>query len=95
MVWPQISAWELTLKFAPFVLCQALIQIKLATGSLRQVLFGTDWPLFTPILSLREWVDGIKTLTMPPPLQMMGMKDFTEQDKALILGENAVRLLGL
>ena len=90
-----ISAWELTFKYAPFALCQALTQIKLATGSLRQVLFGTDWPLFTPILTLKEWVEGIKALSMPPPLQMMGLKDFTEEDRALILGQNATRILGL
>jgi predicted TIM-barrel fold metal-dependent hydrolase len=92
-VYVDISAWELTFKVAPFVLCQALTQIKAATGSLQQVLFGTDWPLFTSTLSLKDWVEGIKTLTMPPPLQMMGMKDFTDKDKTLILGENAARVL--
>jgi hypothetical protein len=32
---------------------------------------------------------------MPPPLQMMGLKDFTEEDKRLILGENAARIFKL
>jgi predicted TIM-barrel fold metal-dependent hydrolase len=82
------------MKNAPFVLCQALTQIKLGTGSLRQVLFGTDWPLFTPVFSLKEWVEAIKGLEMPPPLQMMGLPDFTEEDKRLILGQNAVEALG-
>lgn len=94
-VFVDISAWEPTYKVAPFVLCQTLAQIKAATGSLRQVLFGTDWPLFTPVLSLKEWVEGIQTLEMPPPLQMMGLKDFTEKDKQQILGGNAARLFGL
>ena len=89
-----ISAWEPVMKSAPFVLCQALTQIKLGTGSLRQVLFGTDWPLFTPVFSLKEWVEAIKGLEMPPPLQMMGLPDFTEEDKRLILGQNAVEALG-
>ena len=44
---------------------------------------------------LKEWVEGIKTLSMPPPLQMMGLKDLTERDRAMILGENAARVLGL
>ncbi len=94
-VFVDISAWEPILKAAPFALCQALTQIKMATGGLRQVLFGSDWPLFTPVLSLKEWVDGIKALEMPPPLQMMGLQDFTEEDKRLILGENAAGILGL
>jgi len=94
-VYVDISAWEPILKAAPFVLCQALTQIKMGTGNLGQVLFGTDWPLFTPIMSLKEWVEGIRSLEMPAPLQMMGLKDFTEEDKRMILGENAARLLGL
>jgi predicted TIM-barrel fold metal-dependent hydrolase len=94
-VYVDISAWEPTFKVAAFVLCQALTQIKAASGSLRQVLFGTDWPLFTSILSLKDWVEGIRTLTMPPPLQMMGFKDFTDKDKEMILGGNAARLLHL
>lgn len=89
-----ISAWEPVLKNAPFVLCQALTQIKLGTGSLRQVLFGSDWPLFVPVLSLKEWVEAIKGLDMPPPLQMMGLPEFTEEDKRLILGQNAVEAFG-
>lgn len=92
-VYVDISGWEATLKFAPFVLCQTLTKIKMATGGMHKVLFGSDWPLFTPVLSLKEWVDGIKGLAMPQPLQMMGLKDFTEQDRHSILGENAARVL--
>lgn len=94
-VYVDISAWEPTFKVAPFVLYQALVQIKAATGSLRQVLFGTDWPLFTPILSLEDWVAGIRELALPPPMQLMGMKEFSEKDKRMILGENAAGILGL
>lgn len=94
-VYVDLSAWEPVVVAAPVALCQALAQIKMATGSLRQVLFGSDWPLFTPMLSLKNWVEAIRTLEMPPPLQMMGLQDFTEEDKRLILGENAARVLGL
>lgn len=94
-VYVDMSAWEPVVKAAPIALCQALTQIKMATGSLRQVLFGTDWPLFTPIMSLREWVEAIRTLEMPAPLQMMGLKDFTDEDRSLILGENAAHVLGV
>ncbi len=94
-IYVDISAWQTVMKAAPFVLCQALTQIKMSTGSMRQVLFGTDWPLFTPLLSQKQWVEAIQTLEMPQPLQMMGLKDFTEEDKRLLLGESAARVLGL
>jgi len=60
-----------------------------------KILFGTDWPLFTPILSLKKWVRGIKKMKVPPPLQLMGLPEFTEDEKNKILGENARKLLGL
>lgn len=94
-IYVDISAWEPMLKAAPVALCQALAQIKIGAGSLRQVLFGSDWPLFTPIMSLKEWVEGIQNLEMPAPLQMMGLKDFTDEDKRLLLGDNAAAVLGL
>lgn len=55
-----------------------------------------DWPLFTPMISLKEWVEGIKELKLPPPMKML-FPEFksTEEDKNKILGENAKKLLGL
>ncbi len=94
-VYVDISAWEPVLKHAPFVLCQALSQIKVGAGGMHRVLFGSDWPLFTPILKLKQWVEGVRDLTMPPPLQMMGLKDFTDKDKKQILGLNALKFLDL
>ncbi|MBI5116626.1 amidohydrolase [Candidatus Poribacteria bacterium] len=94
-VYVDISAWEPSVKFAPFVLCQTLTKIKMSCGGLHKVLFGSDWPLFTPVFPLKEWVEAIRNLTMPPPLQMMGLQDFTENDKEMILGGNAARVLGV
>ncbi|GAB4342825.1 MAG: hypothetical protein Kow0099_20730 [Candidatus Abyssubacteria bacterium] len=94
-VYVDISAWQPSFKFAPFVLCQALTKIKMATGDMRKVLFGTDWPLFTPVLSLKEWADGIKGISMPAPLQMMGLKDFTSRDRQMIMGDSAARILSI
>jgi len=93
-VYLDISAWEPTLKMAPFLFYQTLIQAKLSCG-INKILFGTDWPLFTPILSLKKWVAGIKKMKLPPPLQLMGLPEFSEEEKNKILGKNAAKLLGL
>jgi hypothetical protein len=93
-VYVDISQWQVFAK-TPFVLCQALTQLKMGCGGLRKVLFGSDWPLLTPLLSQKQWVDNIKELSMPPPLQMMGLRDFTENDKSQLLGANAAGILGL
>lgn len=79
-VYLDISMWEVHFKMAPFAMFQTLVEAKMACGT-EKILFGSDWPLFAPILSLKEWVDGIKTMELPPPLQMMGLPEFTEEEK--------------
>jgi predicted TIM-barrel fold metal-dependent hydrolase len=93
-VYIDISAWEPVLKRAPFALFQTLVQAKMSCG-IKKILFGSDWPLFAPILSLKEWVNGIKKLKVLAPLKLMGLPDFTEEEKNKILGENAAKILGL
>lgn len=93
-VFLDISAWEPVLKFSTPAFIQSLYQAKMTCG-IEKVLFGSDWPLFTHILSQADWVDGIKKLKIPPPLKLMGIQEFTEEDKKAILGENAAKLLGL
>ena len=72
-------------------LIQILAQTKLACG-IKKVLFGSDWPLFTPIISLKDWVEGIKNLKMPPPLKLMGLPELTQEEKEMILGGNAAKI---
>jgi len=54
-----IPSWEPVFNFAPFAFFQTLVQAKMTCG-IDKILFGTDWPLFSPILSLERWVKGIK-----------------------------------
>ena len=93
-VYFDISAWEVALKNAPVALFQTLLQAKMACG-VEKILFGSDWPIFTPIMSLKKWVKGIKKMKIPAPLQLMGLPDLTEEEKNMILGGNAAKVLGL
>ena len=34
-------------------------------------------------------------MKLPPPMKMMGLPEFTEEEKNKILGENAKKVLGL
>jgi len=89
-----ISAWEGEFKFAPVALIQTLAQAKLGCG-IKKVLFGSDWPLFTPLVPLKDWVEGIKKLKMPPPLKLMGLPELNQEEKEMILGGNAAEIYGL
>ncbi len=92
-VFVDISGWQMVTRQTTFLLCQTLTQLKMGCRGLNKVLFGSDWPLFTPLFSQKEWVSLIQELEMPPPLQMMGLKDFTGEDKAKLLGGNAASIL--
>ena len=73
---------------------QTLVKAKMTCG-INKTLFGTDWPLFSPILSLERWVEGIKKMELPPPLKLMGLPEFNEEKKKKILGENAAKIFDL
>ncbi|MBD3340078.1 MAG: amidohydrolase family protein [Candidatus Lokiarchaeota archaeon] len=94
-VYFDVSTWQPIFKTAPIAFIQTLVQAKLSCG-IEKILFGTDWPLYTPMMSNAKWVKAIKKLKIPQALKLMGkFPEFTEDDKNKILGENAAGVLGL
>ena len=63
------------------------------------VLMGSDWPFVKapPLPTHKEWFDIIRNLKIPEPVLQLGIgiKDFSQEEKDLILGENAKRFLGI
>lgn len=56
------------------------------------VMMGSDWPSLksAPLPSHKEWFDAIRNLKLPPVALELGMKDFTQEERDMILGENAI-----
>jgi predicted TIM-barrel fold metal-dependent hydrolase len=94
-VYADISAWQHTHAVFPLALYQALSMAKLMHGSVHKVLFGTDFPCFAELYSQKEWVQCIRDLEYPAPLQIMGLPEITAEDKEMILGKNAETALKL
>jgi predicted TIM-barrel fold metal-dependent hydrolase len=94
-VYVDISAWQRPARNFPLALAQVLSTAKLMHGGVQKVLFGSDWPLFTEVYTQKEWVEVIRSMPHPPPLQLMGLPELTEDDRARILGGNAQELLDL
>ena len=94
-VYVDLSAWQLAHKRFPLGLAQVLSQAKLMHGGVQKVLFGSDWPLLTEIYSQKQWVEVIRSMEYPAPLQIMGLPEITEEDKEMILGKNAQKVLKL
>jgi hypothetical protein len=94
-VYADISAWQHTHAVMPLALYQAISMAKLMHGGVHKVLFGTDFPCFVELYSQKAWVQCIRDLEYPAPLQIMGLPEITDQDKASILGGNAQAALKL
>ena len=64
----------------------------------RFVLMASDWPFSKVVpMSHKEWFDAIRNLKIPDQVLQLGLgiKDFSQEEKDMILGENARSLLGL
>ena len=61
------------------------------------ILMGSDWPWAKNApLSHKAWFDAIRNLKIPEPVLRLGLgvKDFSQEEKDRILGENARTLFG-
>jgi predicted TIM-barrel fold metal-dependent hydrolase len=94
-VYVDLSAWQPAHALFPLRLAQVLSQAKLMHGGVHKVLFGSDWPLLTEIYTQKQWVEVIKSMDYPAPLQIMGLPEITDADKEMILGTNAQKVLNL
>jgi len=65
----------------------------------RSLVIGSDWPAIKtpPLLTHKEWFDAFRNLKIPEQfLQLgLGIRDFSQEEKGMILGENARSLLGI
>jgi uncharacterized protein len=93
-VYADISAWQHTHAVFPMALYQTISMAKLMHGGVHKVLFGTDFPCFVEIYSQKQWVQCIRDLAYPAPLQIMGLPEITAEDRERILGKNAQSALG-
>jgi predicted TIM-barrel fold metal-dependent hydrolase len=59
-------------------------------------MIGSDWPYTKNApLGYREWFDAVRNLKIPEKVLELGIgiKDFSNEEKKMILGENAKTLL--
>jgi predicted TIM-barrel fold metal-dependent hydrolase len=60
-----------------------------------KIMFSTDWPTSNSYYSMGDCVGIIKNLRLPQSLKDAGLDEWTDEEKRRILGENALKLLGL
>lgn len=63
------------------------------------LVMGSDWPFIKtpPLPTHKEWFDAIKGLEIPKQVLDLGLgiQNFSREEKEMILGENARKLLGV
>lgn len=87
----EMSAWQAIYLRDPRYFYQTLRTILNVVGRSR-VLFGSDWPMFRPVLKGSEWVKAFKEA--PERAKEFGIK-FSQAEIDAIMGDNAARLLKL
>ena len=93
-VYLDISWWAAFYHLRSMYFIESLAKAKFYCG-LDKVLFGSDWPLFLDIMSLKDWVDAVKSIETPSILQQLEYPIITQKDIQMILGENAEKILKL
>ncbi len=96
-IYSDLALWQLEKAFSPW---RFLLKMRYFMDRIPQfVLMGSDWPYAKtpPSLTYKEWFDAIRNLKIPDPVLQLGLgiKDFTQEEKDRILGENARRLFGI
>lgn len=94
-LWADISGWQFEYMFSSWhFLTQMRYFLDRFPGA---ILMGSDWPLISsaPFPTMKEWVEVIRNMKLPQVCLDMGMKQFTEEEKNKILGDNAKKLLNL
>lgn len=96
-IYSDLAFWQHEYAFSPwrFIMKMRYFMDRIP----RFILMGSDWP-FTktkPPLSHKEWFDVIRNLKIPEQVLQLGLgiKDFSQEEKDRILGENARSLFSI
>jgi predicted TIM-barrel fold metal-dependent hydrolase len=99
-----LSAWDDLYLARPMYLVETIAKAKCFCG-LDKIMFGSDWPVqlggassfhgVSEHMTFKEWIDVIKNLKTPEILKQLDYPEITEEDKRMILGENAAKILNL
>jgi predicted TIM-barrel fold metal-dependent hydrolase len=83
-----LAEWQILAKRNFRLFCEELRAILDICGA-EKVLFGTDGPIFEPLVPVKEWINMLKSL----PETSAGGVSFSQQEINAILGGNAHRML--
>jgi predicted TIM-barrel fold metal-dependent hydrolase len=83
-----LAEWQILAKLNFNLFCKDLREIIDIVGA-EKILFGTDGPMFEPLMSVKEWIHMLQSLPESSPEGV----NFTQQEVDAILGDNAQRIL--
>jgi len=89
-IYSDLACWQYEYAFSPW---RFIIKMRYFMDRIpRFVLMGSDWPYTKNApLSHKEWFDAIRNLKIPEPVLKLGLgiRDFSQEEKDMLLGENA------
>jgi len=94
-VYSDLAMWQLKFAFSHW---HSILEMRYLMDRIpRFVLMGSDWPYAKFPLSHKEWFDTVRNLKIPGPVLQLGLgiKDFSQKEIGMILGENARTFFGI
>jgi predicted TIM-barrel fold metal-dependent hydrolase len=92
-IYSDLSLWQQECAFSPW---KFLLEMRYLLDRVpRLILMGSDWPWVKDApLGHKAWFDAVRNLKVPEPFLKMGlgMRDFSDEEKRWVLGENAQAL---
>lgn len=95
-IYSDLALWQNEFAYSPW---RFILEMRYFLDRIpRFVLMGSDWPwVKNAPLGHKQWFDAVRNLKIPEPLLQLGLgiRDFSKEEKDLILGENARVFFGL
>jgi predicted TIM-barrel fold metal-dependent hydrolase len=88
-----ISGWQIAAATVPMKFFQMIGEAKNMRVFPNRMLFGSDYPFFEDIMSLKAWVEFCKGLKMPSEMTDKGYPQISEDDIEKVMWKNTARIV--
>jgi len=88
-----ISGWQVFASSIPLKVYQMIADAKMMRVFPNRVIFGSDFPLFEHTMQLKNWVEFVSTLQLPPELIDQGYTQVRNDELEKVMWKNAARII--
>jgi len=87
-----VSGWQIFAKAAPMRLYEMIADARMLRVFPNRVIWGSDFPLFEHVMSMRDWANFFSSLRLPNTMTEQGHQQITDDDNEYVMWKNAERI---